>query len=65
MLKKNKDGLLLAPRKYKSKELKNFYKNTYYQQNAPNTFKKKYSKEELYYDQLSFKLAEVFFKKKI
>ena len=64
MLKKNKDGLLLAPRKYKSKELKNFYKNIYYQQNKPKTFKKKYSKEELCHNLLSFKLAEVFFKKK-
>ena len=42
-LVKNKDGLLSVNKKPSQKELKNLYKNLYYQKNLSNSYKKKYS----------------------
>tara|TARA_Y100000590_G_scaffold31109_1_gene34485 strand:+ start:2817 stop:3689 length:873 start_codon:yes stop_codon:yes gene_type:complete len=63
-LVKNKDGLLSVNKKPSQKELKNLYKNLYYQKNLSDSYKKKYSYEEIKFNELNFRLPQLFFKKK-
>ena len=43
--------------------LNNFYKNIYFQEIPSKSFKKKYSQDEIKFNELNFKLANLFFKK--
>ena len=61
-LVKNKDGLLSVNKKPSQQELKNLYKNLYYQKNLSNTHKKRYSYDEIKYNELNFRLPQLFFK---
>ena len=63
-LVKNKNGLLTINIKPSKKILRKFYKDEYYQKTISKTYKKKYSCDDIKYNELSFKLSKLFFKKK-
>jgi 2-polyprenyl-3-methyl-5-hydroxy-6-metoxy-1,4-benzoquinol methylase len=63
-LVKNKDGLLTVNIKPNEKKLRKFYKDDYYQKNLSKSYKKKYSYDEIKFNELYFKLSKLFFKKK-
>ena len=63
-LVKNKDGLLSVNKKPSQQELKNLYKNLYYQKNLSKTYKKRYSYDEIKFNELNFRLPQLFFKRK-
>ena len=60
-LVKNKEGLLSVNKKPSQQELKNLYKNLYYQKNLSKTYKKRYSYDEIKFNELNFKLSKLFF----
>ncbi len=64
ILIKNKNGLLTVNIKPNEEKLKKFYRKHYYQKNLSKTYKKKYSYDEIKFNELNFKLAKLFFKKK-
>ena len=47
-LLKNKDGLLSVNQKPSQQELKNLYKNLYYQKNLSKTYKKRYPQYSIF-----------------
>ena len=63
-LVKDKNGLLTINIKPNEKILRKLYKDEYYQKTISQTYKKKYSRHEIKYNELSFKLSKLFFKKK-
>ena len=63
-LVENKNGLLTVNIKPNEKILRKFYKDDYYQKINSKTYKKKYSYDDIKYNELSFKLSKLFFKKK-
>ena len=63
-LLKNKDGLLSVNQKPSQQELKNLYKNLYYQKSLSKTYKKRYSYDEIKFNELNFRLPQLFFKRK-
>ena len=56
-LVKNKDGLLSVNKKPSQQELKNLYKNLYYQKNLSKTYKKRYSHDEIKFNELNPSIA--------
>ena len=63
-LVKDKNGLLTINIKPNEKILRKLYRDDYYQKIISQTYKKKYSHHEIKYNELSFKLSKLFFKKK-
>lgn len=59
----DKNGLLTVNIPPSKRELNNFYKNIYFQEIPSKSFKKKYSQDEIKFNELNFKLANLFFKK--
>ena len=59
----DKNGLLTVNIPPSKRELDNFYKNIYFQEIPSKSFKKKYSQDEIKFNELNFKLANLFFKK--